>query len=129
MFIRPLLFATALATLATPALAQNAQTINVAMTNYAYTPATLNLHSGTEYKLVFANNSTKSHNFVAPELFAAGTVAPEDKAKVSAKGEVEVDEGQTVAVDFTPSKPGTYPFQCSHFMHAMLGMKGTAVVQ
>jgi plastocyanin len=28
-----------------------------------------------------------------------------------------------------PEKAGTYPFDCTHFMHATLGMKGTAVVQ
>jgi plastocyanin len=70
----------------------------------------------------------KDHDFAAPELFATGTIAPEDMSKVS-KGVVEVDDGGTVDVRFMPAKPGTYNFTCDHFMHTMLGMKGTAVVQ
>ena len=127
--LRSLALATALALCAIPASAQTAQTVTVSMSNYAFTPATLNLRAGQPYALVFTSTVMKDHNFVAPELFASGSVAPEDKSKVSDKGEVEVDDGGTVTVHFTPGKPGTYPFECTHFMHAMLGMKGMAVVQ
>ena len=128
MVIRPLLIAAALAALATPALAQDAQTLTISMSNYAFTPSTLNLRAGQPYALVFTNTVTKDHDFVAPELFASGTIAPADQAKV-VKGAVEVDDGGSVTVHFTPGKPGTYAFTCDHFMHAMLGMKGTAIVQ
>jgi len=133
MRLASLALAATLAAFALPAAAQtpdwtNAQTVTVSMSNYAFTPSTLNLKANQPYKLVFTSTVTKDHDFAAPELFAAGTIAPEDAGKVS-KGVVEVDDGGTVAVRFMPTKPGTYNFTCDHFMHTMLGMKGTAVVQ
>jgi plastocyanin len=121
--------------ISTPVLAQTApdwskaETVTIGLSSYAFTPSTLNLRAGQPYHLVFASSVTKDHNFAAPELFQSGVVADADKAKVSRDGEVEVDDGGTVTVDFTPEKAGTYPFTCTHFMHATLGMKGTAVVQ
>jgi plastocyanin len=118
-----------------PAFAQSApdwskaETVEIVLSSYAFTPSTLNLRVGKPYHLVFASSVTKDHNFAAPELFQSGIIADADKAKVSRDGEVEVDDGGTVTVDFVPGKAGTYPFDCTHFMHATLGMKGTAVVQ
>jgi plastocyanin len=134
MRLRSLALAAALVAFALPAAAQTApdwsaaQTLTVSMSNYAFAPAALTLKANQPYKLVFTSTVMKDHDFAAPELFAAGTVAPEDMGKVS-KGVVEVDDGGTVAVHFMPTKPGTYNFTCDHFMHTMLGMKGTAVVQ
>lgn len=134
MFVRSLVIAASLA-FASAASAQTApdwstaQKITISMSNYAFTPATLQLRAGTPYHLVFTSTVTKDHNFASPELFAAGTIAPEDKAKVSDKGEVEVDDGGTVDVRFIPQKPGTYPFECTHFLHATMGMTGQVVVQ
>jgi plastocyanin len=134
MRLRPLALAAALAAFALPAAAQTApdwskaETLTVSMSSYAFTPSTLTLKANQPYKLVFTSTVTKDHDFAAPELFAAGVIAPEDAGKVS-KGVVEVDDGGTVAVRFMPTKAGSYNFTCDHFMHAMLGMKGTAVVQ
>jgi plastocyanin len=135
MFARPLALVTTLTLFALPAAAQTApdwskaETVTISLSSYAFTPSTLNLRAGQPYHLVFTSTVTKDHNFAAPDLFKAGTVAPEDKSKVSSDGEVEVDDGGTVAVNFVPEKPGTYPFSCTHFMHSALGMHGQAVVQ
>jgi plastocyanin len=134
MRLRSLALAATLAAFALPAAAQTtpdwskAETLTVSMSNYAFTPATLYLKANQPYKLVFTSTVMKDHDFNAPELFAAGLIDPEDAGKVS-KGSVEVDDGGTVAVHFMPTRPGTYNFNCDHFMHAMLGMKGSAVVQ
>jgi plastocyanin len=134
MRLRSLALAATLAAFALPAAAQTtpdwskAETLTVSMSNYAFTPATLYLKANQPYKLVFTSTVMKDHDFNAPELFAAGLIDPEDAGKVS-KGTVEVDDGGTVAVHFMPTRPGTYNFNCDHFMHAMLGMKGSAVVQ
>lgn len=106
-----------------------AQTVTISLSNYAFTPSTLNLRVGQPYHLVFASTVTKDHSFAAPELFQSGIVADADKSKISKDGEVEVDDGGTVTVDFTPEKPGTYPFECTHFLHASFGMTGQAIVQ
>lgn len=133
MLLRPPVLVAALA-FAVPAAAQTAdwskaQTVTISMSNYAFTPATLTLKANQPYRLVFTSTVTKDHDFSAPELFKSGQIAPQDKAKVSSDGDVEVDDGGTVTVDFMPEKPGTYASECTHFMHAMLGMKGQVVVQ
>jgi plastocyanin len=102
--------------------------LDIAMSNYAFTPAKLDLASGSDYELRFTNTSGSGHDFTAPEFFSAVTIAPEDRAKVS-DGEVEVDAGQTVDVRVTANKPGTYKFRCGHFLHTTFGMTGTAVIE
>jgi plastocyanin len=111
------------------ATAQEAATpMTITLSSYAFAPSTVALKSGTTYKLHLVNSAAKDHNFAAPEFFAASTIAPEDKTKVS-DGAVEVGEGGAVDVTVTPGKAGTYNLNCTHFMHTMLGMKGTIVVQ
>jgi plastocyanin len=110
------------------AQAQTAQQVDVQLTNYAYAPSTLNLKAGTTYRLHLVNASTKGHDFTAKEFFAASQVAAADQAKIE-DGEVELSGSQTVDITVTPGHAGTYPLTCSHFMHTMLGMKGSIVVQ
>ena len=110
------------------ALAQTDNMINISLTNYAFTPGTLNLKAGTTYHLHFINSGSKDHNFSAPEFFAASQVATGDQAKVE-KGAVGLESGQTVDVTVTPSHSGTFPVECTHFMHKMMGMHGNITVQ
>jgi plastocyanin len=125
-------FASAIVLLAIPlasgALAQTAAPISITLTDYAFTPGTLDLKAGVTYQLHFINSGSKDHNFDAPEFFAASKIAPEDEAKVK-KGLVALDGGQSVDVTVTPDKPGTFPVECTHFMHKMMGMHGNIIVQ
>ena len=102
--------------------------IDIAMSDFAFTPSKLDLAAGSQYELHFTNAGTKGHDFASKEFFAAVTVAPEDRAKIE-DGSVEVEGGATVDVRITADKPGTYKFSCSHFMHSTFGMTGTAVIQ
>ena len=110
------------------ALAQTDNSINITLTNYAFTPSALNLTTGTIYRLHFVNNGTKDHNFSAPEFFAASEVAPEDQAKVE-KGLVALESGQSADITLTPGRAGAFEFECTHFMHKMMGMHGAIIVQ
>jgi uncharacterized cupredoxin-like copper-binding protein len=113
-----------------PAQAQNATTVNVSLTNFAFTPSTITLKSGTTYTLHLVNNGGSSHDFSAPEFFKTSTVAPADKSKIdSDDGDVDLDSGQAVDVTLTPNKPGTYKLVCTHFMHQTFGMTGQIIVQ
>lgn len=103
------------------------QQIEIQMSNFAYSPNSIELLSGSQYLLHFVNTASSGHDFSAPEFFAAGTVAPEDRAKL-ADGAVEVEGGATVDVRFTATKPGTYKVRCTHFLHTSFGMTGTAVI-
>jgi plastocyanin len=86
------------------------------------------LKAGITYQMHYINSGSKDHNFSAPEFFAAVQVAPEDQAKVE-KGLIALEQGQTVDITITPGRPGTFPVECTHFMHKMMGMHGNIVVQ
>ena len=111
-----------------PALAQTAQPISVSLADYAFTPSSLNLTAGVTYHLHLTNSGTKSHNFSAPQFFAASQIAADDQAKIK-DGAVAIDSGQAVDIDITPSQAGRYALICTHFMHGMMGMHGTITVQ
>jgi len=127
-------FGSALVLLAIPlvtvnqAAAQTATPISITLSTYAFTPSTLTLKAGTTYHMLFVNSGSKDHNFSAPAFFAAVAVAPEDKAKIE-KGQVALEGGQSLDITITPDHPGTFPVECTHFMHKMMGMHGSIVVQ
>jgi plastocyanin len=102
--------------------------LTITLTDYAFTPGTLDLKAGAAYQLHFVNSGSKDHNFSAPEFFAAAQIAPDDQTKV-AKGLVGLGAGQSVDITVTPGSAGTYPVECTHFMHKMMGMHGNIVVQ
>ncbi len=110
------------------AMAETAAPISISLTDYAFTPGTLDLKAGTAYQLHFVNSGSKDHNFSAPEFFAAAQIAPDDQVKV-AKGQVGLGAGQTVDITITPGNAGTFAVECTHFMHKMMGMHGNIVVQ
>ena len=110
------------------ALAQTVTPISITLSNYAFTPSALNLKAGITYQMHFINSGSKDHNFSAPEFFATAQVAPEDQTKVE-KGLIALEQGQTVDITVTPGRPGTFPVECTHFMHKMMGMHGNIVVQ
>jgi len=106
----------------------SAQTVQLGMANFAFTPATLEFRANTPTRFRLTNSASNGHSFAAPEFLNAVAVAPQDRAKV-AHGEIEVEAGQTVEVMFVPMRSGSYKFHCSHFMHTSLGMSGTVVVK
>jgi len=75
------------------AMAQTATPVTITLTDYAFTPGTLELKAGSAYQLHFVNSGSKDHNFSAPEFFAAAQIAPDDQAK-AAKGQVGLGAGQ-----------------------------------
>jgi uncharacterized cupredoxin-like copper-binding protein len=103
------------------------QTVDVALSDFAFTPKVLHLQRGTPYRLHLTNKSGKAHDFEAYELFENSQVAPRDQSKID-NGKIEVSKGQAVDVRFIPLKSGTFKIKCTHPLHAMLGMTGEAVV-
>ena len=110
------------------AIAQTPVVISISLTNYAFTPSALNLKAGTAYRLHFSNDGSKAHNFRAPDFFSASQIVPADKSKIDG-GSVELDDGQSADITITPIQTGTFMFDCSHFMHGLLGMHGKITVQ
>jgi uncharacterized cupredoxin-like copper-binding protein len=127
---RFVLAATTALLIASPSFAQTApQQVTISLTNFAFTPDTLNLKANTAYRLHLTNDGTSGHNFAAKDFFASSSIAPADAAKVDKDGEIEVPKGASVDVTVTPTKAGSYDLTCTHFMHTTFGMKGQIVVQ
>lgn len=111
-----------------PAVAQfgGATEQRVELSNFDFAPRALHLHAGQPYALVLTNVASGGHDFAAPEFFAAAQVQPADAALI-VEGEIEVPAKATRTVHLIPAA-GTYKLTCTHTLHAMLGMKGTIVV-
>jgi plastocyanin len=105
-----------------------AETVEIDLDSYSFTPKALHLKRGMAYTLHFVNKSSKGHNFNSPGFFGALTVATEDQSKIDS-GKVEVDGGQSVDIKAVANTPGTYKVECSHFLHASFGMTGEAVIE
>ncbi|MDB5704779.1 MAG: copper binding s, plastocyanin/azurin family protein [Sphingomonas bacterium] len=110
-----------------PAAAQGPARIEIDLSNFKFTPSTITLHHGQSYVLHFVNKASGGHDFVSKSFFKAATIAAGDRAAV-AKGEIELDGGETADVRLTAPAPGTYEAHCSHFMHSTFGMTGSIVV-
>lgn len=122
--------ASALLLFAPMATAQNAAEtqINITLTSFAFTPEVTTLDHGRRYVLHLDNQSGGGHNFAAQAFFAAATIAPADRAKIS-RGRVEVGGHSAVDIHLTAPAAGTYALRCTHFLHTGFGMSGSIVVR
>jgi plastocyanin len=101
-------------------------TVTVRLSNFAFDPDHIRLKAGVPVRLRFVNESDGGHDFSAPKFMAASSFPPGTSAP--ADGVVEVASHQTVEIALTPNVPGTYPFECTHFLHSSFGMNGTVEV-
>ena len=104
------------------------QDVPVVLSNFNFNPNMLHLQRGAPATLHLTNSASGGHAFSAPELFAASTISPEDRSKIS-NGRIEIAAGQTVDITLTPMTAGTYAVVCTHFLHQSFGMRGSAVVE
>lgn len=105
-----------------------ARDIEIRLTNFAFTPDTIELKAGQAYRLHIVNAASGGHNFDAAQFFAAAQVAPSDAAKI-AKGTIELKGGDTADIRLVAPAAGSYKLHCSHFMHSTFGMTGEIVVR
>ncbi len=113
------------AALALTAAAPPPQRIDVALSNFKFTPNTIALRHGQSYLLHLT--SSGGHSFSAKAFFAAATLTPADRARVN-DGKVELEDGDSVDLRFVAPAPGSYPIKCTHFLHAGFGMTGKFIV-
>jgi plastocyanin len=94
--------------------------VTVNLTNYRFNPAIIQLEHGQPYRLHLVNASTRKHNFVAPEfLVAAG----------AGRRAVEVPDGGVADIAIIAPAAGAYKVKCTHFTHALRGMKGRILIE
>jgi len=125
-----LLFTTVAAQAASP------QTVKLTADEFAFTPNTVTLTAGQPVRLTIVNTGKVAHDLKSPLPIADFTYQHADNSAgeqaANIKGgvlDVDFDPGTTAQVTFTPTKAGTYAFECDVPGHAQLGMKGTFVVQ
>jgi uncharacterized cupredoxin-like copper-binding protein len=110
----------------TVAASNAAQTVTIVLTNFAFTPDHITLRADVPVRLHLVNQSDGGHDFSAPALFAASSFSAGSMAPVG--GKIEVDSHQTADVALTPNVPGSYPVECTHFLHSLFGMTATIQV-
>ena len=105
---------------ASPPAKPTAQTVTVGLSSYRFDPPLIRLRHGQPYVLHLVNRSGRGHNFVAPSfLRAAG----------AGRSGVEVPAGAAVDVAIVAPARGVYKLKCTHFTHALRGMKGRIIVE
>ena len=96
------------------------KTVTIELSNYRYDPAVIRLRQGQPYVLHLVNRSGRRHNFVAPEFLVASGAG---------RRAIEVPAGAVADVSITAPAAGRYAVKCTHFTHALRGMKGRIVVE
>jgi len=102
-------------------------TIDMQLSEFHFAPSHLDLTKGQTYLLRVTNDGKHAHSFSAKDFFKAVDLSPAASAKVG-DGDIEVPTGQTVEVEVTAAKAGSYEMHCSHPLHSTLGMKGQIVI-
>lgn len=88
--------------------------VEVAASEYSFTPQTISLKKGVLAEIVLKNTGTGTHNLVIPDL----NVETES-----------VGPGEETSVEVTPNKTGEFSFDCGVANHKELGMTGQVVVE
>ena len=102
-----------------------AQRIDVALSNFKFTPATIRMKPGNAYILHLS--SSGRHSFKARTFFAAAKITPTDRARI-AGGKIELEDGDSIEIHLIAPAAGSYPVRCTHFLHADFGMTGNIIV-
>ena len=100
--------------------------VSVVLADFSFSHDHITLRAGVPIRMRLLNQSTGGHDFSAPAFFAASDFPPGSTAP--AGGKVEVDSHQTVEIALTPRVPGSYPVECTHFLHSLFGMTATIEV-
>src|SRR5512143_1655881 len=106
-------------------------TINVTITDYAYTPNSFTVPAGAQVTLKAHNNGLVEHEFAIMKLGTSVTPPFGDKDEGNIYWELdEIGAGTTKSATFTaPPEPGTYEVVCGLAGHIEKGMVATLIVK
>lgn len=110
------------------------ETATVSLTEYAFSPSTLEFSVETPYKLRVRNKGAKKHYFVSEKFFKAIATR---KIQSNADGEIkapyfsaiEVFPKRSLDLYFIPVKKGEYDLRCTIEGHAEKGMVGKIIIK
>ena len=100
---------------------------DVLLTSYDIVPDTIRLKAGEPVRLRFVNNSNQRHDFSARAFFRASQLRRRD-AELVADGSLELPPLSTETIVLVP-RAGRYRISSTNFLHRILGMSGTIVVE
>ncbi|GMR10802.1 MAG: hypothetical protein BMS9Abin28_1626 [Anaerolineae bacterium] len=86
--------------------------LKVTASEFTFDPATINLKIGEPVLAKITNTGTLQHTFTIPDLDV----------------DVATPVGQTVTVEFTPARSGTFELVCTVPGHKEAGMVGTVSI-
>ncbi|MGO8915675.1 MAG: cupredoxin domain-containing protein, partial [Stellaceae bacterium] len=105
--------------------AATAETVELVMTEYRFSPDRLLFQHGLPYRLVLVNRGAELHELTAPEFFASIALDNPDSLAQGGK-EVVLRPGERQELRFVALRPGRYPMSCAD--HDWAGMVGEIVV-
>ena len=128
---KKLLILLLLMTLILSACTQNgtSNTINVEITDFAFTPNQFSIRAGEQITLHATHNGLVEHDFVIMKLGTdvGGHFDEADLANVY--WQVRIQPGESLTATITvPSEPGTYQIVCAMPGHVEAGMIGSLTV-
>lgn len=129
--LKVLLFALSLSLILAACGKSNSATINVTITDYAYSPATFTVPAGAQVTLRATNNGAVEHEFAIMKKGTSVTPPFGDKDEGNIFWELdEIGPGTTKSDTFTaPTEAGEYEVICGLAGHIEKGMVGTLVVK
>jgi plastocyanin len=119
-----------LALIGGPAPAQEwrlAPEYDVLLSSYDIAPRVIRLKAGEPVRLRFVNNTTRGHSFSAKDLFRSAQIRRRDADMVK-DGRITVPALSAETIAFVP-KAGRYKAGAPSFIHRLLGMKATVIVE
>ena len=110
-----------------------AETVNVKLTEWRYEPKTLHFTRGKPYRLHLTNTGIEPHDFSSKSFFQAlmvdKLVGPNGTMNKPHLVTIGLDDGQSKDLYFVAVRPGTYGFECEEPLHAAFGMRGTVEIK
>jgi len=104
----------------------SANTLDVTMSEYAFSPAALNVTAGSTVTVNLKNTGAVQHNFVVMSTPVTGTYTDAAKANILFDSG-PIDAGSSKTVTFTAPAAGTYQVICTQAGHLEQGMVGSLV--
>jgi plastocyanin len=102
-------------------------TVTVQLSNFSFSPSSVQLRAGAPTTLHLQNIGHGGHNFSAPEFFARARIDP-SSARLVRNGTVEVPGNSVIDIKLVPAA-GSYKLRCTHTLHSAFGMKGAILVR
>jgi plastocyanin len=111
-----------------------AEPVTVIMRDFDTKPEHIQLKACTPYVMTVKNVGKKKHNFIAEKFFQSVLLMdPNTRSAVrpspTFKGTGAAPRGGETSLTFFVAATGTFKYECTHFGHAALGMKGKITVE